>query len=112
MVQTIPTGIGTLLGMKKTLAALVAVILLGVSLALPASAAVKAGAKCPSKGQVKTTQGKKFICIKSGKKLAWNKGRVIADPISQPALDNPPSQPAPAPTDTYLSPSELSDDIE
>jgi M6 family metalloprotease-like protein len=98
--------------MKKIHAALIALTFLIASLASPATAAVKTGAKCATKGQVKTTQGKKFICIKSGKKLVWNKGRVIADPISQPALDNPPSQPAPAPTDTYFSPSEVSDDIE
>jgi hypothetical protein len=98
--------------MKKILAALIALTFLSASLASPATAAVKAGAKCATKGQVKTVQGKKFTCISKGKKLVWNKGRAIADPISQPVLNNPPSQPEPAPSDIYISPSEVSDDIE
>ncbi len=58
--------------MRKVLALLLAVSLLGIS---PANATVvKAGAKC-SKHKVSTTvKGMKFTCIKSGNKLIWSKG--------------------------------------
>lgn len=38
---------------------------------LPAHAAIKAGAKCTVKGQIKTSNGKTFTCTKSGKKMVW-----------------------------------------
>jgi len=34
----------------------------------------KAGSVCTKQGVTKTYQGKKYTCIKSGKKLVWNKG--------------------------------------
>lgn len=34
----------------------------------------KAGSVCSKQGTTKTYQGKKFTCIKSGKKFVWNKG--------------------------------------
>ena len=37
----------------------------------------KAGATCSKVGSTKTYQGKKFTCIKSGKKQIWNKGITI-----------------------------------
>jgi hypothetical protein len=70
--------------MKKTFVLLISLTLLGSSLSLPAFAAVKAGAKCTTIGQMKTSQGKKFTCIKSGKKLTWNKGVEGAKPASAP----------------------------
>ena len=58
--------------MRKLLAVLVALSLLGVA---PANATVvKAGAKC-GKHQVTTTvKGMKYTCIKRGNKLVWSKG--------------------------------------
>ena len=58
--------------MRKVLAVLVAVSLLGIA---PAdAAAVKAGAKC-SKHKVTTTlKGMKYTCIKSKNRLVWSKG--------------------------------------
>jgi hypothetical protein len=41
-------------------------------------AAVKAGDKCTVLGQKKSASGKDFTCVKSGKKLVWNKGSLIA----------------------------------
>ena len=46
----------------------------------PASAAVKAGATCSKAGTTNTSAGKKFTCVKSGKKLVWNKGVAVAKP--------------------------------
>ena len=42
-----------------------------------ASAAVKAGSSCSKVGAKATALGKKYTCIKSGKKLIWNKGVKI-----------------------------------
>jgi hypothetical protein len=39
-----------------------------------ATAAVKPGATCKKLGQISTSAGIKYTCIKSGKKLLWNKG--------------------------------------
>lgn len=52
-------------------------ILIAVSVStLPAIAAnpPKAGASCPKLGATVNYQGKKFTCIKSGRKTIWNKG--------------------------------------
>ena len=42
-----------------------------VALATPASAAVKAGAKCTKVGIASVISNKTYTCIKSGKKLVW-----------------------------------------
>ena len=72
--------------MRKVLPALIA-LSLAASIA-PVQAATKAGAKCSVLGQKKSAGGKEFTCIKSGKKLAWNKGvaRVIAPADLPPQL--------------------------
>ena len=41
---------------------------------IPASAAVKAGATCAKVGFQSIVGNKTFTCVKSGKKLVWNKG--------------------------------------
>ena len=58
--------------MRKVLAVLIAVSLLGIA---PANAAtVKAGAKCSNHKATTTVKGMKYTCIKSGNKLVWSKG--------------------------------------
>ncbi len=69
---------------KKPLVLLFALAFIGSSLSTPAFAAVKAGASCKTKGQVKTVSGLKYTCIKSGKKLAWNMGVSISKPGVKP----------------------------
>jgi hypothetical protein len=69
---------------KKPLVLLFALAFLGSSLSVPAFAAVKAGATCKTQGQVKTVSGLKYKCIKSGKKLVWNKGVLILKPTATP----------------------------
>lgn len=44
----------------------------------PASAAIKAGTPCSTKGQIKTVSGYKYTCNKSGTKLVWSKGVKVA----------------------------------
>lgn len=71
--------------MKKSLTSIVLAV--AVSLALPASApaAVKAGAACTKAGQTSISANKKFTCVKSGKKLAWDKGSSLAASVAKPA---------------------------
>ena len=58
--------------MRKVLAVLVAVSLLGIA---PAdAAAVKAGDKCSKHKVTTTVKGMKYTCIKSKNKLVWSKG--------------------------------------
>jgi len=45
---------------------------------LNAFAVVKAGTACSKVGTTTTANGKKFTCIKSGKKLVWDKGVTVA----------------------------------
>ena len=52
-----------------------------------ATAAPKPGTACKKAGQTSTSAGIKYTCIKSGKKLVWNKGVAIKK-----------AEPAPAPT--------------
>ena len=62
-----------------------AALLLSLSMiSAPSFAAVKAGAKCTKAGATATVASKKFTCVKSGKKLVWNKGVAIKMPISTP----------------------------
>jgi len=60
-----------------------------------ASAAVKTGDTCKKVGTTATANGKKYTCIKNGKKLVWNKGVAVAKPV--PAVT---PKPTPTPTST------------
>jgi hypothetical protein len=82
-----------------------ALLLMMTLIAAPSFAAVKAGAKCTKVGASATASGKKFTCIKSGKKLVWNKGVAIKKPLPvatpTPAPSSSPTpEPTPAPTTT------------
>ena len=76
------------------------ILLISLAISLPifatpnSLAAVNAGTSCPKAGKTSTYLGKKFTCIKSGKKLIWNKGTKI--PIAAP----PSNAPSPVPSDT------------
>ena len=73
-------------------------LMLTISL-IPAYSAIppKAGSICSKLGITKSYQGKKFTCIKSGKKLVWSKGVVIKSPSPSPTPTPTPS-PSPSPT--------------
>ena len=61
--------------MRKVVAVLLAVSLLGIA---PANAAaVKAGAKCSKHKVTTTVNGMKYTCVKSGSKLVWSKGVTV-----------------------------------
>ena len=79
--------------------ALVASLLTGTV----AIAAVKAGATCNKVGITSISSGKKFTCIKSGKKLIWDKGVAIKKPtVVIPESTN--VEPTPTPTPTPVVP--------
>lgn len=93
--------------MKKLTSAIV--FLFSVA-ALPAFSAnpPATGATCSKIGITQSYQGKKFTCVKSGKKLVWNKGVVIKSPTPTPTPIStqtaiPTSTPTPTPTPTSQS---------
>ena len=76
--------------MNKRLIAFLSILSLFLSYFLiPANAAVKAGAKCTKAGNAEVVKGKTFTCIKSGKKLVWNKGVVIVSTVEQSPAKQP-----------------------
>ena len=81
--------------MKKLVGAITAIAI--VLVPLQAVAAVKAGSTCSKVGATSTYAGKKYTCVKSGKKLVWNKGVVIIKPTPTPT---PTVTPTPTPTPT------------
>jgi hypothetical protein len=64
---------------KTTIALLLTLISVNVT---PVQAAVKAGATCKKVGITSIASGKTFTCIKSGKKLVWNKGVIVKKTIT------------------------------
>jgi hypothetical protein len=68
---------------------------------LPAFSATppKPGSICSKSGITKIYKGKKYSCIKSGKKLVWNKGSKIKMAVPAPAKSEIPKRPL-SPTTT------------
>ena len=83
--------------MRKLLAGLVAILSLSLVTPQLSVAAVTPGTKCSKPGATSTYNGKKYTCVKSGKKLIWNKG--VALPKSAPVATPTPT-PSPTPTQT------------
>ena len=78
--------------MKTKLITLLSVLIASLSLSLvPASAAVKAGSVCKKAGITSVVSSKTYTCIKSGKKLVWNKGvtkSTKAIPVAPTSFSN------------------------
>ena len=73
------------------------------TLTVAEAASPKAGSSCPKVGTKEVFKGKTFTCIKSGKRLVWNKGAVVATPKPSPTPTPSPSpaisvSPTPEPT--------------
>jgi len=83
--------------MRRLLAGLVAILSLSLVTAQLSEAAVTPGTKCSKAGATSTYNGKKYTCIKSGKKLVWNKGVTVAKPAP---VNTPSASPTPTPTPT------------
>ena len=91
--------------MKKILLSLILIFALVAP--INATAAIKAGASCKKAGQTSTYAGKKYTCVKSGKKLIWNKGVAVAKPAPIPTPTptvepTPIATPTPTPTPTKV----------
>lgn len=78
--------------MRKSLALLVTALLM-IQAPVMATPKVASGASCSKAGAIKVVSGKRFTCIKSGKKIVWNKGvllkenqKISADPIADVAI--------------------------
>ena len=54
---------------------------------IPANAVAKAGAKCAKAGNTEVVKGKSYTCIKTGKKLVWDKGKLSASASSAAGAD-------------------------
>ena len=76
-------------------------ISLSVAISSTAFAAVKPGNACSKLGSTSVLKGIKYTCVKSGKKLVWNKGSLIPVPKVTPSATptpTPSASPSPAPT--------------
>jgi hypothetical protein len=89
--------------MRKRFLVLLTATLALVLLEPVAAAAVKPGSACKSVGQISTSVGIKYTCVKSGKKLIWNKGVATKKPIPV-AMPTPIVKPAPATTPKNVTP--------
>jgi hypothetical protein len=88
----------------KIRALLIALLLFAPLLPAYAATPPKAGAICSKAGITKNYNGKKFTCVKSGKKLVWNKGVVIKVVAQAPAPTvTITATPTPAPTVTITT---------
>ena len=83
--------------MRKRFLVLLTVTLTAALLGPMATAAVKPGTTCKKIGQTSTSAGIKYTCVKSGKKLVWNKGIAVK---AAPKVDVKPVEPTPTPTPT------------
>jgi len=86
---------------KKSFTIFVAIFIFAFQ--LNAIAAVKVGSNCSRLGATLTYAGKKYTCIKSGKKLVWNKGVTVTKPVQAITPTPKPSQSS-TPTITPVSP--------
>ena len=69
----------------RTVSLYLLVTLLAISIqSSPSFSATKAGAKCTKVGIKSVIGNKTFTCIKSGKKLVWNKGISLGKPTPTP----------------------------
>ena len=72
--------------MNKRQIAFLSILSLFLSLPLtPVNAAAKAGGTCSKAGITSVAASKTYTCIKSGKKLVWNKGVAVAASNPTPA---------------------------
>jgi len=78
------------LSMIKRSLSLLLITALCVAVIPDASAlTAKAGAKCTKVKATSVVKGKKYTCIKSGKKLIWNKGVAIKPAAKPTAIGDP-----------------------
>jgi hypothetical protein len=89
--------------MRRT-STIASIALLAISIAIPSSnAAIKSGNVCKKAGITIIDSGRKYTCVKQGKKLVWNKVVVAKTPTPTPS-PKPKTTPTPKPTPTFIEP--------
>jgi len=79
--------------MNKKLIVFLSIFSLFLTLPLiPVNAAAKAGGACTKAGITSVTSGKTYTCVKSGKKLVWDKGVIISQNKSTSPTNKPGSE--------------------
>jgi len=69
--------------MRKSIAFAFALVIFALP-AYSATTSVKSGSTCKNLGSIAISSGKKFSCIKIGKKLVWDKGTRVISPSPRP----------------------------
>lgn len=82
---------------KRALSTLLAITVCLAPFPQANAVTAKAGAKCTKIKTTSIVKGKKFTCIKSGKKLVWNKGVFVKAAVKKP-------KPTPTPATSDLIP--------
>ncbi len=73
---------------KRALSTLLAITVCLAPFPQANAVTAKAGAKCTKFKTTSIVKGKKFTCIKSGKKLVWNKGVLVKAAVTKPKPGN------------------------
>ena len=76
---------------KRAFASLLAIAICFAPLSQASAATAKAGASCSKLKTTSIVKGKKFTCIKSGKKLVWNKGVLVKAAVTKPKPTSTPT---------------------
>ena len=84
--------------MSRRLVTLIIVSLTLTAISPLASASVRAGSPCTKAGSTSTVKGIKYTCVKSGKKLVWNKGVKVVVAATPTPTPSPTVAPTPTPT--------------
>ena len=70
---------------KRVLASFLVIALCAAPIPQASAATAKAGATCTKLKATSIVKGKKFTCIKSGKKLVWDKGVTVKALVTKPS---------------------------
>jgi hypothetical protein len=71
--------------LKRSLSVMVVFAVCIVPISHASAATAKAGGTCTKLKATSIVNGKKFTCIKSGKKLVWDKGVTVKTPAAKPS---------------------------
>jgi M6 family metalloprotease-like protein len=89
--------------MRKSFTAIAVVVVIMSTISYPALAITKPGTACGKVGLTSIAGGKKFTCIKSSKKLIWDKGTLVVVPDVKPSASPIPAPSSAAPLGTLNS---------
>jgi hypothetical protein len=85
---------------KRLATSIVALLLASVVIAPYSLAAIKPGSACKKAGLISVESGRKFTCVKQGKKFVWDKGVVVKPVPAKVPTPTPTPTPTPSPTAT------------